>query len=325
LAESGNKEQSYEILSTKNYLLNKKIYTKSIINLKNEHHIKLARIVEEQKFRQLINLAIIILMTLSIILMWIFLFKVIKNYQKSTFLNNKELKSLISRLNNSNQSLERFAYACSHEFKEPIRNISNLLKMFFKKNPQLKEDQENAQLRIYLEKSLNSMNEITDGLLFYYKVEHDHKQSEKKKIELNILLEEVRSESLFTDPDAQITISKNLPQIKGEYQIVKLLFKNIINNAIKFKQPGKKSEIAVKYEKLKEYHQFSIKDNGVGIKEGYHDKVFDLFFRTDAHIESSGIGLSLCKRIIELYQGSIFVKCEGRNKGCEFVFKIKHT
>ncbi|MFK7748346.1 MAG: ATP-binding protein, partial [Kordia sp.] len=102
---------------------------------------------------------------------------------------------------------------------------------------------------------------------------------------------------------------------------IKQLFQNLISNAITHidKEEGK---VEVKFTELKTYWKFSISDNGVGIAEAYHDKIFKIFQTLDRKGKSTGIGLSIVKKIIELYKGTISLESE-EGKGTTFFFKLK--
>ena len=121
---------------------------------------------------------------------------------------------------------------------------------------------------------------------------------------------------------SQIDIVDELPIIRGDVSQVEQIFQNLINNAIKYND---KSEglIQVRYENLKTHHRFSVIDNGIGIDSKYHKKIFDSFKRLHNHKDSSGLGLSIVKRIIQKYGGEISVTSE-IGIGSEFTFTIEN-
>ncbi|MFT4718814.1 MAG: signal transduction histidine kinase [Rickettsiales bacterium] len=323
LTTANNGDEAYKILSNPYYIINKNLYTASTIHLKESRRQKTIKTAERQELNYLINLAIVILLILSTITLWIFLFRTISTSQDNIVKINDKLKSSINQLHNSNQALQRFAYACSHEFKEPIRNISNLLSLFFKINPHLKKNPKNTELKMHLDKSLTSMYNIVDGLLSYSKIEHSSEKIRREKVILSDLLEEIKLESKSLGSKAKIIITNDLPEIIASYQIIKILFKNIITNAIKYQCPNQIVKIQISYQDLGSHHLFLIKDSGIGIAEKYKNDIFKLFFHINSTENSTGIGLSLCQKIVELYQGSIKVISKGKNKGSEFIFTIQ--
>lgn len=318
-----DKKMSYEILSNSNYINNKKIYFESIINIKNYRKEFLEKKIKNQKLYQLISILTLVLLALFTILLWAFLFKITQNSQIKIIRINKKLRKSIKNLNKSNQALEAFAHACAHEFKEPIRNISNLIKLYSKNDLESKDNKKNRELKLLLDSSIASMDEMIDSLLYYSKAEHIKTTGITEFVNLENLIRDILAEIKLIESGAKVEIISSLPEIRGEHQTLNILFKNFLTNALKYKQPDQDLEIKIDYKEKQDFHEFSIKDNGIGIEEEYKNKIFKLFFRISSNPKGSGIGLSLCRRIIDLYQGSIKVISAGKNQGCEFIFTIK--
>lgn len=318
-----DRKMSYEILSNSNYINNKKIYFESIINTKNDRKELLEKKIQDQKLYQIISILTLVLLALFTILLWAFLFKIMQDLQIKIIRINKKLRQSIKNLNKSNQALEGFAHACAHEFKEPIRNISNLIKLYSKNDLESENNKKNHELKLLLDSSISSMDEMIDSLLYYSKAEHIKTTGTTKFVNLEDLIKEISAEIKLIESGAKVEIINILPEIRGEHQTLNILFKNFLTNALKYKKPDQNLEIKIGYKEKQDFHEFSIKDNGIGIEEEYKNKIFKLFFRINSNPKGSGIGLSLCRRIIDLYQGSIKVISAGKNQGCEFIFTIK--
>ena len=118
-----------------------------------------------------------------------------------------------------------------------------------------------------------------------------------------------------------ITILSNLPMVKGDKTKFQQLFQNLIGNAIKF---NKKENGTVEIDCIEKdsFYQFSVKDNGIGIEKKYHDKIFKIFHSLNKNKESTGIGLSIVKKIVNLYDGEIWLE-SSLNVGSTFYFTLK--
>jgi len=113
-----------------------------------------------------------------------------------------------------------------------------------------------------------------------------------------------------------------LPKVKILRAHLNILFENLISNSIKFRRKDKTLKICIETQKVDNYIQFMIADNGVGIEESNHKYVFQLFKRLDRDkFEGTGIGLSMCKKIVEIYNGSIWLETN-KSGGCSFYFRI---
>ena len=251
---------------------------------------------------------------------------------------NKELKGLNDQLKEKNEKLEKvlveldysnkrirktldqFAYAASHDFKEPLRmviNFTQLLELKYKN-----ELDEKARTYIkYAIDGANRMSNLIDELLVFSRI--DSSNLKGNKIDLNILIEEVI--------DAlQIFIKKNngkityddLPKLKANRSQIFQLFQNLIENSIKFHRdiPPK---IHISFIENEDHYTFSIEDNGKGIESKYLDQIFILFNRLDdrSKYKGNGIGLAISKKIVEAHDGKIWVESTP-NVGSTFFFTI---
>lgn len=160
-----------------------------------------------------------------------------------------------------------------------------------------------------------------DGLSVYFKNINDRKESEKKMYDLNHSLKAQTKELETRNGTIEF---ENLPTIKAVPVTMKLLLQNLISNGLKYQKPDSNPKIKLVSYESENYFHFSVIDNGIGIEEEYFDKIFLLFNRLHGNevYQGSGLGLALCKKIIEQHGGTIGVKSTPDN-GSEFFFTIK--
>ena len=169
-----------------------------------------------------------------------------------------------------------------------------------------------------LNSRVHRMHNFIDGILEYSRLGRSKKS--KESVNINELIENV-IDSL--DPkNNEIIVKTTLPTIKCERLRIYQVFQNLISNSIKYNDK-EKGRIIINYEELPHVHQFSIEDNGPGIDEKYHEKIFQIFqtLQIRDHFESTGIGLTIVKRIVELNGGTINVKSKV-GKGTTFEFTL---
>jgi signal transduction histidine kinase len=235
------------------------------------------------------------------------------------------LESSIEELNRSNKELEQYAYVASHDLQEPLRKIrlfSEKLQNDHSKNL----DKKGLDLLNRMNSSAEKMTLLIKDLLSLSKLLADNPTYEKT--DLNLIVTDVLTnfEDVIASEKINIT-SSILPNIQGNQSQLHQLFQNIIGNAIKFRQSGKKNEISIRYTELVKYeedtpykfHQISIKDNGKGFNNSFKEKMFTIFGRLDktSNVDGTGIGLSICKRIMENHGG--YLDAEGKeNVGATF-------
>ncbi|MBN2322797.1 MAG: GHKL domain-containing protein [Spirochaetes bacterium] len=218
----------------------------------------------------------------------------------------------------ANRELENFSYIVSHDLKAPVRGIGQLAS-WIKNDYQGKLDEEGARMLDLLQSRVLRMNRLIDGILQYSRI--GRMKEPEEDIDLNVTVSEVID--ILAPPESfRIEVMPGLPTVVGEPTRMTQLFQNLIGNAIKHmdKEQGR---IIIKCEDEGGRFRFSVEDNGPGVAEKYHEKIFQIFQTLDRRKgeENTGIGLSLVKRIVELQGGSIWVESEV-GKGSVFFFTI---
>ena len=232
----------------------------------------------------------------------------------------EEQKQLIERLSNSNKELEQFAYIASHDLKEPLRVISSYVQLLAKRYKG-KLDTNADKFIDYTVDGCNRMESLIDGLLKFSRI--DSNKSEKKWHNCHKILKNVAKdlEIRITERNTKIKWSE-LPFLFVDATQIGVVFQNLIKNGIKYNQSAS-PEINIQAEQIGEFWHFTVQDNGIGIEEQFHENIFKIFKRLHSHKEYSGtgIGLSICKKIIEHHGGNIRVESK-LGKGSKFIFTL---
>ncbi|OIQ20337.1 ATP-binding protein [Lacinutrix sp. MedPE-SW] len=226
-------------------------------------------------------------------------------------------EKLLSKLEKSNDELQEYAHIVSHDLKSPLRSIHALVSW-------LKEDNINSLDKASLknieliELTLEKMEQLITDVLNYSSVGSD--TSLREEIDLNGLVSQLVS-ILYVPENIEIKSLNILPNITGDKTKLQQLFQNLISNAIKFIDK-EKGTIIIDVEDVNSHYKFSIKDNGIGIEKQFHEKIFKIFHSLKKSKDSTGIGLSIVKKIVNLHEGEIWLDSEP-NVGTTFYFTLK--
>ncbi len=234
--------------------------------------------------------------------------------------NEKELTDSNRQLNAKNKELEQFAYIASHDLQEPLRTVNSLVDIFIEEYDG-KLDQEANQILQFLSKASTHMSKLVQGLLEYSRI---GRNQAKAIVNCNELVDSVLRDlsAIIKESGAQIEVD-DLPEINGYKMDLRLLFQNLISNAIKFAKKNIPPEIKISATKENNHWKFAIQDNGIGIDEKFKDRIFVIFQRLhkEGEYEGSGIGLAHCYKIVQLHGGDIWVDSIP-GEGSTFYFTI---
>jgi len=242
--------------------------------------------------------------------------------EMNTILERK-VKERTEDLYKTNQELEQFAYVASHDLQEPLRNITNYVGLLEIRSEEILTEENKHFLKV-ISKSAERMKTLIRELLNFSRVGRNRTV---EKVDCQKVLKDVLADMdlLIKENNARIII-ENLPVIDGNSLEMKQLFQNLISNAIKFRKKDVTPEIIVKCESGKSDWKFSISDNGIGIPKEFLDKIFLIFQRlhTDSEYAGTGIGLAICKKIIEINEGKMWVNSiEGQGSTFNFTLPRK--
>jgi len=226
-------------------------------------------------------------------------------------------EKLLQKLEKSNNELQEYAHIVSHDLKSPLRSLDALVH-WIKEDNQDTLDAASLQNFDLIETTLEKMEQLISDVLVYSSVGAE--TEEKETVDLEVLVADLTT-ILFVPEHVSISVLNVLPKIRGEKVKLQQLFQNLISNAIKFidKDAGL-VEIDVKDNGT--HYEFYVKDNGIGIDEKFHDKIFKLFHALNKSKDSTGIGLSIVKKIVDLHEGDIWLESEP-GKGTKFFFTLK--
>ncbi len=225
---------------------------------------------------------------------------------------------LLKTLAKANEELKDFAYIISHDLKAPLRGISTLTD-WIKSDYGDKFDEAGREQMDLLQARVGRMHSLIEGVLQYSRV--GRVDEEKDRIDLNKLVPEV-IDMVSPPVNIKISIENELPVIICEQTRIMQVFQNLLSNAIKYMD---KPEGLIKIKCVKEDDRwiFSVSDNGPGIEEKYFEKIFQIFQTLSPRdeFESTGVGLTVAKKIVELYRGRIWVE-SNPGQGSTFFFSL---
>jgi PAS domain S-box-containing protein len=230
------------------------------------------------------------------------------------------VKQRTEELARSNKDLEQFAYVASHDLQEPLRAVSGFVSLLER---QL-QDSLNEKTKEYMNFTVDGvtrMQSLINGLLEYSRIDTRGKPPEKTDSSKPLADAVLSLQASIKESGAKIT-HDNLPTVNFDPVQLSQLFQNLISNAIKFRSKAP-PEIHVSAERLDKAWQFVIRDNGIGIEAQYAERIFMIFQRlhTRKKYPGTGIGLSLCKKIIERHGGKIWVESK-QGRGSTFYFTV---
>jgi PAS domain S-box-containing protein len=230
-------------------------------------------------------------------------------------------KNLVKELKRSNKELEQFAYMASHDLQEPLRMVTSFVKLLEKRyKGQL--DSNADEYIYYAVDGAERMQKLIKDLLTYSRITSKNEEFELVNLESIVDKSILNLTVSIKENNARITYDA-LPTIMADPSLITQLFQNLVGNAIKFRAEDEAPEIHVKAEDNGDEWIFQVIDNGIGIDSQHKDLIFEVFQRLHEKNEypGTGIGLSMCQKIIERHNGDIWVESE-LGEGSKFCFTI---
>jgi two-component system sensor histidine kinase/response regulator len=237
------------------------------------------------------------------------------------YVQREEILRLNENLRQSNEELERFAYICSHDMQEPARMMNSYAQMLEERYASV-FDEKGRQYLSFIGSNARHMRQMICDILTFSRVGREELTWEK--VDCDRMAKEILGEfeSLIAEKKAQVFRSP-LPVLETGATLMRLLLHNLIGNALKFQDGSRGPEVRISAARQEGGWRFSIRDNGIGIAPEDRDKIFAIFRRLHRRDDypGTGIGLSACKKFVELYGGSIdFESAPGQ--GSDFFFTI---
>ena len=217
------------------------------------------------------------------------------------------LEEAKAQLEASNERLEQFAYAASHDLQEPLRMVTSYLQLIERRHGDALDDEAAEFIEIAVD-GAERMREMIDGLLAYSRIETQGRPFEP--VDLNAVVEDVLTDLQLQLDDADVYVDA-LPHVEGDGIQLRQLFQNLVENAAEYSGDTPPT-IRIAAERRGDEWLVSVEDEGIGLDPDDRSRIFELFERLhtlDEH-EGTGIGLALCQRIVERHGGEIWVESE---------------
>jgi len=233
----------------------------------------------------------------------------------------EKVSRLLSELERSNEELEQFAYVASHDLQEPLRMIASYVQLLEEKYKG-KLDEKADKYIYFAVDGASRMQNLIEALLAYSRV--TTRGAPFGPVDANrAFVHAVTDLSAAIEASRGAVTKDELPTVTGDEAQITELFQNLIGNAIKFRKPDTPPMVHVSARKEKNLWLLSVRDNGIGMEPKYFDRIFQIFQRLHTHTEypGTGIGLALCKRIVERHGGRIWVESTP-GKGTTFFFTL---
>jgi light-regulated signal transduction histidine kinase (bacteriophytochrome) len=229
---------------------------------------------------------------------------------------NKQREELLLNLEKQNQALDEYAHMVSHDLKAPLRSIDTVINWFIEDNEKNIDAKGRKSLDLILF-NVEKMDMLINGILNYSSIEKQ--ESENRFLDLKILIDEI-IRSINVPENIEIKFKCQLPKVFGNHFRFQQLFQNLIQNAINYNDK-KKGVVSIDCIETETEYKFAIADNGIGISDKYQHKIFNIFSKLDSNTQSTGIGLSIVKKIIDLLGGKIWLESQ-ETVGTTFYFTL---
>ncbi|MEO6629922.1 MAG: ATP-binding protein [Aquihabitans sp.] len=228
---------------------------------------------------------------------------------------NAQVAELADGLRRSNRDLEQFAYVASHDLQEPLRKVAGFCQLLQRRYADQLDERANEYI-YYAVDGAQRMQELISDLLGFSRVGRTTERFEP--VELGPLVAAVWRD--LPDDDAQLNVGE-LPTVFGDPALVRTLFVNLLGNSKKFRT-DEPPTVTISADRIGDEWLIAVQDNGIGIDPQFEDRIFDIFQRlhTREVFDGTGIGLALCKRIVEFHGGSI--RLAPSNAGARFLIQL---
>ncbi|MFK7935095.1 MAG: ATP-binding protein, partial [Saprospiraceae bacterium] len=231
---------------------------------------------------------------------------------------NKELEQYIAY----NLQLENFAYIASHDLKTPLRTIISFSQLL-RRSATKKLNQSEMEYLNFVIGGTKEMSSLIEDLLTYSRI--GKSELNKDSIAIEPFLQNIlhKNQVYIKEKSAEIHLDIQTKEINADQIKLTQLLQNLILNAVKFHQPEQTPKVIIQVKETFDEWCFSVKDNGIGIEKSYFDKIFLVFKRLHRKsiFDGTGIGLAVCKKVVEMHGGKIWVESE-IGKGSNFQFTI---
>ena len=233
----------------------------------------------------------------------------------------KKLKASLARIQQTNEELQQFAYAASHDLREPLRTVRSFCELLQKKYKHQIDEEADRWIEFMSDATIR-MQQLIEDLLQYSRLESNAQPPSDTDFR-RAVDEAVLNLKLAIDESGATIHCQDLPTLKAERSQIVQLFQNLIANAIRYRS-AEPPQISISAKQVKQEWQFSVSDNGIGIDPKFHEKVFEMFQRLHARDKygGTGIGLAFCRKIVNRHGGRIWMESPPRGTIVHFTVPV---
>ena len=242
-------------------------------------------------------------------------FSIEENISDKKLLENQR-EELLESLAKTNKELEDYAQIVSHDLKSPLRSIHSLIS-WIKEDSDREFSDQTLKYFSMIENKVEKMDHLIEGILTYSKI--DKEEMVKENVNTHQIIQSI-VDIIHIPKHITITIKNKLPVIKADRYRIHQLFQNIIGNAVNYIE-RETGLVEITSEEFDNHYVFSVKDNGVGIAKEHHKKIFNTFQAYTKSEDSTGLGLAIVKKVIDTYNGEIWIESE-LGEGSTFFLKL---
>jgi signal transduction histidine kinase len=225
------------------------------------------------------------------------------------------LEEQAAELSRSNAELEQFAYVASHDLQEPLRKVASFCQMLERRYADQLDDRARQYISFAVD-GVKRMQELINDLLAFSRVGHN--RDPLAGVDCNVALERALDNlRVALDESGAVVTAEPLPTVRGDLSLLVALFQNLVENGIKFRRPDVPPAVVIRAQRVGDEWQLAVEDNGIGIDAAYAERVFVIFQRLHAREDypGTGIGLALCRKIVEYHGGRIWVDVDPGGSG----------
>ena len=224
-------------------------------------------------------------------------------------------------LQRSNQELEQFAYVASHDLQEPLRKVASFTQMLERRYKGELDERADRYIA-YAVDGAKRMQELINDLLEFSRV--GRLDTTRERVDAGELVAQARARlGARLEESGGEVVADGLPTLSGDPGLLTAMFQNLISNAIKFRG-DEPPHVRIDAERDARFWRFTVTDNGIGVEDQYAERIFVIFQRLhtrDAY-EGTGIGLAMCRKIVEFHGGRIWLAPGEPGRGARFVFTL---
>jgi len=233
----------------------------------------------------------------------------------------EELALLAQDLERSNAELKKFAYVASHDLQEPLNQVANYVQLLEMRYDSALDEDAKDFINFAVD-GVGLMQTLIDDVLAYSKVDLKGIECQLTPVEESLSQAIANLRGRISETQAEITYDR-MPTLVADGTQLMQLFQNLIGNAIKFRKPDEMPRIHISVERAEDSWLFGVRDNGIGLDPQFRDRIFVIFQRLHTRDEypGSGMGLAICKKIVECHRGQIWVESK-LGHGATFYFTL---